>query len=120
MHGKSARACSSGRDARVENPSPDVAVALTIEFGYGLGTFGSPEPFDSVTTDANGEYAATDSYTYGSATVAAIRVTATLPDFPEAGEAVCTLLGSDDGDHRYYSSYYSAPYYFCSRYPVEG
>lgn len=80
-------------------PTPDIAVDLDIQVRlFGSGSFEAPEDFASTTTDGNGEYSVTESRNqFG---VTAIRITATLPDFPEAGEAVCTLeFDPTDLDH---------------------
>lgn len=80
-------------------PTPDIAIDLDIQVEVNnSGSFEPSDDFASTTTDGNGEYSVTESRTeFG---VTAIRITATLPDFPEAGEAVCTLeFDSEDPDH---------------------
>lgn len=86
-------------------PTSDVAVDLAIQWELNnSGSFESAEAFGSTTTDGNGEYSVTETRTQG--LVTRIRITATLPDFPEAGEAVCTLeFDSTDPDH-YGSNYF--------------
>ncbi len=86
-------------------PTPDIVVDLDIQVElFDSGSFEASEDFASPTTDGNGEYSVTQSRSQSGVT--AIRITATLPDFPEAGEAVCTLeFDRTDPDH-YGSNYF--------------
>ncbi|MDZ7839429.1 MAG: hypothetical protein U5R46_01200 [Gammaproteobacteria bacterium] len=85
-------------------PTPDIAIDLDIQVELFGGSFEDSEYFASTTTDGNGEYSVTESRSQNGIT--AIRITATLPDFPEAGEAICTLdFDADNSDH-YGSSYF--------------
>jgi len=98
----------------VTPPTADVTVNLDIEVALGSNSSFEPvEDFASTTTDGNGEYSETR--TRSQSGISEIRITATLPDFPEAGEAVCTLkFSSENPDHEGY-------FYFCDNaYPISG
>lgn len=96
----------------VEPATEGVAVDLAIQFGVSFEELGSPETFGSDTTNTDGEYSATNNYEVSPGSIRAIQVTATLPDFPEAGEAPCGVHVNDDGPHSEYSDTY-----FCSSSP---
>jgi hypothetical protein len=97
-------------------PTPGITVNLSIQLNNG-GSIGDVDPFDTVVTDALGEYSASGSY---SSTIATdIRVIASMPDFPEAGEAECEIAFTDPGPHRPDSYYDAFTYYFC-QYPPAG
>ncbi|MGA8259483.1 MAG: hypothetical protein WB783_04645 [Arenicellales bacterium] len=88
-----------------------VDVDLTIQFELNnAGNFGSPVDSFSTSTDNNGEYSVTRNES--GVGVSRIRVTATLPDFPDAGSAVCQIAVGDKGD-KPGNGYTSSTYYFC-------
>lgn len=76
-------------DGAVEPPIPGVTVQIEIAFS-GSGTF---SPFATTVTDSNGEYQASNSYSSNFAT--SVEVAVTLPDFPEAGTASCSIDTND-------------------------
>jgi len=103
-------------DGFVLPPTPGITVNLSIQLNNGVN-IGSVDPFDTVVTNALGEYSASGSF--GPATVTDIRVIASLPDFPEAGEAECEVAYTDPGPHRPDPFYDAYTYYFCQFPPVQ-
>lgn len=95
-------------DGAVVPATPDVNVEIEIAFNNG-----SFQPFATTTTDANGEYQATQNYT--SAYASLIQVSVTLPDYPEAGAAECSI-DTNDSESLNPGDYYttsSGATYFC-------
>lgn len=92
-------------------PTSGVGVNLSIEFSTNnSGTFGPPQNFGSTSTDNNGEYSVTQNFSQS--LVSEIRITATLPDYPDAGSAVCTVGVSDVND----GAGYTSNTYFCDQF----
>lgn len=86
-------------------PTPGVNVELDIEVALSNGPFEAAEDFASLATDGNGEY--TTTVTRDQSSVTDIRITATLPDFPEAGDATCEVAFDPNNQDHY------GFYYFC-------
>jgi len=94
-------------------PTPGITVQLRVRTanfpGATLDDLGPPSNFALVVTDLNGEYEASGS-SDGEASV--VQIIATLPDFPEAGEARCSALVTDDEFDTYEHGY--GDNYFCT------
>lgn len=88
-------------------PTSGVHVDLTIAYNLTNSGFGPPQNLASTSTDNNGDYSVTQNISQG--TVAQIRITATLPDYPDAGSAVCTVGVGDVND----GGGYTSKNYFC-------
>jgi len=91
-------------------PTAGVNVDMSIEYRrFGFTSFETPQNFASPSTDNNGEYSVTQNESQSN--VIEIRITATLPDYPEAGSAVCTV-GVGDVNVKDGAGYTSSTY-FC-------
>lgn len=100
-------------DGAVVPATSDVNVEIEIAFN-GSESF---ESFATTTTDANGEYQATNSYG-PPANTSSIQVSVTLPDYPEAGAAECSIDTTDSESLNPGNSYSTLPggTYFCTYY----
>lgn len=101
-------------DGAVEPPIPGIAVQIEIAFS-GSGTFSA---FAMTDTDSNGEYQASNSYANAFAT--SVEVAVTLPDFPEAGTALCSIDTNDTDSLNPGGFVTTNPgdMYFCTTYTV--
>lgn len=92
-------------------PTAGVNVDLAIEFRLNaMQSFDAAQNFGSTSTDNNGEYSVTRHFTQSSTNE--IRITATLPDYPEAGSAVCSVGIRDVKD----GGGYTSNFYFCDQF----
>lgn len=85
-------------------PTAGINVDLDIEVALSNGPFEAAEDFASLVTDGNGEYSTT--VTRDQSPITDIRITATLPDFPEAGDATCEVAFDNSNLDHYGGSYF--------------
>jgi len=104
-------------DGLVVSPTDDVEnVMVDMEIAFsGSGSF---ESFESTSTDSNGRYQGTQNYSSEYPSSVEIRVT--LPEYPDAGPAECSVDINDNSDSGavysnadFYTS--SDDQYFCGR-----
>ncbi|MDZ7840585.1 MAG: hypothetical protein U5R46_07160 [Gammaproteobacteria bacterium] len=100
-------------DGEVVPPTPDVDVLIEIAFNDSE----SFQTFASTDTDSNGRYQGTE--TYSSTFPASVQIQVTLPEYPDAGIAECSVSvdGNNDSGIAYSNRYYSTGSddpYFCA------
>lgn len=95
-------------DGAVVPATQGVAVDIEIAFD-GSGSFSS---FASTTTDANGEYQESSVY---SGAHFSVQIRVTLPDYPDAGTAECSIDINSEGSLNPGSGYETGAY-FCNEF----